>query len=95
VNCVVVSQEGDSNTYRWSVCGDVLKLTRMETTYPPNNGILEAVFQRDASPRRSAVQPHVDAMWKRQTAADRSSYGGIIARRAVCATDAQIDRSRC
>jgi hypothetical protein len=32
VNCVVVSQEGDSNTYRWSVRSDVLRLTRMETT---------------------------------------------------------------
>ncbi len=43
---VVVSHGGDSNTYRWAVEGEALKLTWLETTYEPNNGIPEEVFQR-------------------------------------------------
>ena len=44
---VVVSHEGDSNTYRWSVQGDVLTLSWLRTTYPPaTGGIPEEVFQR-------------------------------------------------
>jgi hypothetical protein len=43
---VVVSHEGDSNTYRWAVEGEALKLTWLETTYGPNMGIPEQVFQR-------------------------------------------------
>jgi hypothetical protein len=43
---VVVSHEGDSNTYRWSVSDDVLKLTWLKTTYGAHEGIPEEVFQR-------------------------------------------------
>ena len=43
---VVVSHEGDSNTYRWAVKGENLELTWLETTYGRNNGIPEQVFQR-------------------------------------------------
>jgi hypothetical protein len=43
---VVVSHEGDSNTYRWVVEGESLKLTWLDTTYGPNKGIPEQVFQR-------------------------------------------------
>jgi hypothetical protein len=43
---VVVSHEGDSNTYRWAVDGEALKLTWLETTYGRNKGIPEQVFQR-------------------------------------------------
>jgi hypothetical protein len=43
---VVVSHEGDSNTYRWSVNDDVLSLTWLKTTYEPYEGIPEEVFQR-------------------------------------------------
>jgi len=43
---VVVSHEGDSNTYRWAVDGEALKLTWLETTYGRNQGIPEQVFQR-------------------------------------------------
>jgi hypothetical protein len=43
---VVVSHEGDSNTYRWAVEGESLKLAWLETTYGRNNGIPEEVFQR-------------------------------------------------
>ena len=45
-NNVVVSHEGDSNTYRWSVNGDALKLTWLATTYPSHEGVPEKVFQR-------------------------------------------------
>jgi hypothetical protein len=45
-NTVVVTHEGDSNTYRWSVRGDQLTLEWQKTTYGPNNGIPEEVFQR-------------------------------------------------
>lgn len=43
---VVVSHEADFNTYRWSVEGEVLELTWLETTYPSFKGIPEEVFQR-------------------------------------------------
>jgi hypothetical protein len=43
---VVVSHEGDSNTYRWAIDGESLKLAWLETTYGRNNGIPEEVFQR-------------------------------------------------
>ena len=43
---VVASHEGDSNTYRWSVNDDVLSLSWIKTTYEPNQGIPEEVFQR-------------------------------------------------
>jgi hypothetical protein len=42
---VVVSHEGDSNTYRWSVDGDTLTLTWVDTTYGSHKGIPEEVFQ--------------------------------------------------
>jgi hypothetical protein len=45
-NTVVVSHEGDSNTYRWSVDGDTLRLTWVDTTYGSYKGIPEEVFQR-------------------------------------------------
>ena len=45
-NTVAASHEGDSNTYRWSVRDDVLALTWQKTTYPPNEGVPEEVFQR-------------------------------------------------
>lgn len=45
-NRLEVSHENDSNTYRWSVEGDVLRLTWLETTYPDFKGIPEEVFQR-------------------------------------------------
>ena len=41
----VIHSEG-SNTFRWSVNGDVLKLTWLETTFASHKGILEEVFQR-------------------------------------------------
>ncbi len=43
---IVVSHEGDSNTYQWEVNGDVLSLGWLETTYPDFKGIPEEVFQR-------------------------------------------------
>ena len=43
---LVVSYEGESNTYRWSVDGRYLTLTWQKTTYPPHMGIPEEVFQR-------------------------------------------------
>lgn len=43
---VVVSYEGHSNAYRWSVDGKYLKLTWQNSTYPPHIGIPEEVFQR-------------------------------------------------
>ncbi len=45
-DAVVVSHEGDSNTYRWAVEGEALKLTWLDTTYGRNKGIPEEVFQR-------------------------------------------------
>jgi hypothetical protein len=42
----VVSHEGDSNAYRWSVDGEYLTLTWQKTTYPPYGAIPEEVFQR-------------------------------------------------
>jgi hypothetical protein len=45
-NTVVVSHEGDSNTYRWSVNNDLLSLSWTRTTYEPHKGIPEEVFQR-------------------------------------------------
>jgi hypothetical protein len=42
---VTASHEGDSNTYRWSITGDVLRITWLETTYEPYKGIPEEVFQ--------------------------------------------------
>ena len=42
---VVVSHEGDSNTYRWSMDGDTLTLKRVDTTYGSYKGIPEEVFQ--------------------------------------------------
>jgi hypothetical protein len=43
---VVVSHEGDSNTYRWAVEDEALRLTWLDTTYGRNKGIPEQVFQR-------------------------------------------------
>ena len=43
---LVVSHEGESNAYRWSVDGDYLTLTWQKTTFPPHMGIPEEVFQR-------------------------------------------------
>jgi hypothetical protein len=43
---VVVSHEGDSNTYRWSVNDHLLSLSWIRTTYEPHEGIPEEVFQR-------------------------------------------------
>lgn len=43
---VVVSHEGDSNTYRWSVEGDTLTIEWIETTYPDLGDVPEEVFQR-------------------------------------------------
>lgn len=43
---VVVSHEGDSNTYSWSVRGKDLSLAWQKTTYEPHQGIPEEVFQR-------------------------------------------------
>jgi hypothetical protein len=43
---VVVSHEGDYNTYRWSVDGKTLELEWLDTTYEPYQGIPEEVFQR-------------------------------------------------
>ena len=43
---VVVSHEGESNTYRWSVDDDTLRLTWLDTTYGGYKGIPEEVFQR-------------------------------------------------
>jgi len=43
---VVVSHEGDTNTYRWSVEGDTLTIEWIETTYPDLGGVPEEVFQR-------------------------------------------------
>lgn len=43
---LVVSHEGDSNAYRWSVDGDSLTLTWLKTTNPPHMGIPEEVYQR-------------------------------------------------
>jgi hypothetical protein len=43
---LVVSYDGDFNTYRWSVDGDYLTLTWQKTTYPPHMEIPEEVFQR-------------------------------------------------
>jgi hypothetical protein len=45
-NSVVVSHEGDANTYRWSVRGTDLALAWQKTTYAPSKGIPEEVFQR-------------------------------------------------
>jgi len=42
---VVASHEGDSNTYRWSVDGETLTLTWVDTTYGSHEGIPEEVFQ--------------------------------------------------
>jgi len=43
---LVVSHEGESNAYRWSVDGKYLTLTWQKTTYPPYMGMPEEVFQR-------------------------------------------------
>ena len=43
---VVVSHEGESNTYRWSVEDDTLRLMWLDTTYGGYKGIPEEVFQR-------------------------------------------------
>jgi len=43
---VIVSHEGDSNTYRWDVEGDTLAIEWLDTTYPDHQGIPEEVFQR-------------------------------------------------
>lgn len=43
---VVVSHEGESNTYGWSVSGDTLRLTWLGTTYKSVGGIPEEVLQR-------------------------------------------------
>jgi hypothetical protein len=42
---VTVSHEGDFNRYRWSVVGDTLSLTWLDTTYGGYEGIPEKVFQ--------------------------------------------------
>ena len=43
---VKVSHEADFNTYRWSIDGDTLTLTWLDTTYGSYEGIPEEVFQR-------------------------------------------------
>lgn len=43
---VVVSHEGESNTFRWSVEADILRLTWLDTSYGGYKGIPEEVFQR-------------------------------------------------
>jgi hypothetical protein len=43
---VVVTHSEGSNTFRWSVNGDVLKLTWIETTLGSFKGIPEEAFQR-------------------------------------------------
>ena len=45
-NEVVVNHSQGSNTFRWSVNGDVLKLTWLETTFPSDTGVPEEAFQR-------------------------------------------------
>ena len=42
---VTVSHEGDFNKYRWSVDGNGLTLTWVDTTYGDYQGIPEEVFQ--------------------------------------------------
>lgn len=42
----VIDDSGRFNRYRWSVEGDTLQLTWLETTYPPYRDIPEEVFQR-------------------------------------------------
>jgi hypothetical protein len=43
---VVVTHSEGSNTFRWSVNGDVLKLTWLETTLGSFKGVPEEAFQR-------------------------------------------------
>ena len=43
---VVVIHSAGSNTFRWSVRGDVLQLTWLETTLGSYRGVPEEVFQR-------------------------------------------------
>jgi hypothetical protein len=45
-NEVVVNHSEGSNTFRWSVNGDVLKLTWLETTFASDTGVPEEAFQR-------------------------------------------------
>src|SRR5687768_167017 len=43
---VVVNHSEGSNTFRWSVKGDVLKLTWLETTFGSDTEVPEEAFQR-------------------------------------------------
>jgi hypothetical protein len=43
---VVVNHSDGSNTFRWSVNGDVLMLTWLETTFASDTGVPEEAFQR-------------------------------------------------
>jgi hypothetical protein len=43
---VVVNHSEGSNTFRWSVNGDVLKLTWLQTTFASDTGVPEEAFQR-------------------------------------------------
>ncbi len=45
-NKVEVIHSAGSNTFRWSVDGDVLSLVWLKTTIPPSEGVPEEVFQR-------------------------------------------------
>jgi len=45
-NEVVVNHSEGSNTFRWSVNGDVLKLTWLETTFGSDTEVPEEAFQR-------------------------------------------------
>lgn len=45
-NKAVVMHSAGSNTFRWSVDGNVLTLVWLKTTIPPSEGVPEEVFQR-------------------------------------------------
>ena len=45
-NKVDVVHSAGSNTFRWSVDGDVLTLVWLKSTIPPSEGVPEEVFQR-------------------------------------------------
>jgi hypothetical protein len=45
-NKVEVVHSAGSNTFRWSVEGDVLSFVWLKTTIPPSEGVPEEVFQR-------------------------------------------------
>ena len=43
---VVVTHSAGTNTFRWEVVGDTLRLEHLESTMPAFEGVPEAVFQR-------------------------------------------------